>query len=166
MNRTPLRNRFFRRSRHLAPPTLGLAAVLACLVVAMPDDPALAADLGSDKPTVPHAADDAMTRESMADLNRAEPASPAVTSMTPIRPTPSRVHARVDSKDFVPRHQNPRHRPVVRSSPKTGQTQAAGQASRRRNPAVRFVYWWNGWVIRTFHTKIGTVLLGKVGAKA
>ena len=36
---------------------------------------------------------------------------------------------------------------------------------RRRNLVVKFVYWWNGWVIRTFHTKFGTVLLGTVGAE-
>ncbi len=43
---------------------------------------------------------------------------------------------------------------------------APAPAPRRRNPVVGFVYWWNGWVVRTFHTKVGTVMLGTIGAKS
>lgn len=37
---------------------------------------------------------------------------------------------------------------------------------KRRNPVSSFVYWWNGFVIKTFHTRVGTVMLGTIGAKS
>ena len=128
------------------------------------DATSVAADFGSENQPTPHAVDDALTRESMADLHPSGPAPSAVTPMTPIRPLPSRVHSRVDPKDFVSRPHHPRHHPVAHGDPKVGSKQVATRPPARRNPAARFVYWWNGWVIRTFHTKIGTVLLGTVGA--
>ncbi len=37
---------------------------------------------------------------------------------------------------------------------------------RNRAPLVSFIYWWNGWVVRTFHTRSGTVLYDTIGAKS
>ena len=58
-------------------------------------------------------------------------------------------------------HHRHRHPPAASSPPRM-----ATRTPRRRNPVVSFVYWWNGWVVRTFHTRTGTVLLDRVGAKA
>ena len=157
--------RFLRRCPRITASTLRAAAVMICLEVAAPDGTSVAADLGSDKQPTSHAVDDALTRESMADLNRAEPVSPPVTPMIPLRPTPSRVHARMDPKDFVPRHHGARHLSVAKKGAEPVQRQVVAHSNGHRNPAARFVYWSNGWVIRTFHTKVGTVLLGTVGAK-
>ncbi len=41
----------------------------------------------------------------------------------------------------------------------------AKKPARPRAPLVSFIYWWNGWVVRTFHTRSGTVLLDTIGAK-
>ena len=38
--------------------------------------------------------------------------------------------------------------------------------AKQRAPLVSFIFWWNGWVMRTFHTRSGTVLLDSVGAKS
>ncbi len=122
--------------------------------------PLLAANGSGEKPTAPAPTDEGFTRESMAELGRPEPA-PAPSG--PII-SPRIVRPEVDSKDFVPR----RHPQVRRVRPvSTHSRLAAVQAhpNRRRNPVVSFVYWWNGLVIRKFHTRFGTVLLGTVGAK-
>lgn len=35
----------------------------------------------------------------------------------------------------------------------------------RRNVFVSFIYAWNGWIIHTFHTTTGTVMLRRIGFK-
>ena len=158
------------RCRRATPSVLRTAAVLTFLFVAAPNGMFVAATLAAatlasdDNQSTAHSADDALTRENMADLGRPEPTPPPAGSMTPIPPTRSRVNSKMkphaDPKDFAPRHRQFRYRESTWDQP-----QIVVQKRAHRNPAVNFVYWWNGWVIRNFHTKFGTVLLGTVGAK-
>ena len=164
--RLPLSQAGFPRLRWRTPLAVRrLAAVLTFLVVASPAGIFVTASLASDdNQSAAHATDDALTRESMADLGRPGSTPPPTGPMTPIPPTRSRVNSKsrshVDPKDYAPRHRQFRYREPARDQP-----QVVIQKHTHRNPAASFVYWWNGWVIRNFHTKFGTVLLGTVGAK-
>ena len=65
-------------------------------------------------------------------------------------------------------HRHHRHRGKPRADTvvaANGGTIPARKPARQRAPLVSFIYWWNGWVVRTFHTRSGTVLLDTVGAK-
>ncbi len=101
--------------------------------------------------------EDGLTRDTLTE-STSPPHAPAPA------PAPVRTHTqrtRLNSKHFRSAHHTRRRR-HHRKSP----TQVVVAAPpRRRNPVVSFVYWWNGWVIKTFHTNVGTVMLGTVGAK-
>ena len=65
-------------------------------------------------------------------------------------------------------HHQHRHRAKSRSDTTVVANNATipvRKPARPRAPLVSFIYWWNGWVVRTFHTRSGTVLLDTVGAK-
>ncbi len=100
-----------------------------------------------------------LTRDSLSDANLTQTRAPRTANHSTAR----RRRARTDPKDFVASrpHRHPRE---ARQS--GSRVAATSPTTKRRNPAASFVYWWNGWVIRTFHTKFGTVLLGTVGAKS
>ncbi len=94
------------------------------------------------------------------EFDAPEPAPFAPATAASIDPTSDEAHARAVAR---------RHRRLLRRQ----QQQAAqnppqvivAKPPKHRNPAERFVYWWNGWVIRNLHTKVGTVMLGTVGAE-
>ena len=112
---------------------------------------------GEDPP--PANPDDGLTRETFTDPNA--PAHPPEPTHTVAHAHRRRTHLR--SKNYVSVHHARRHH---RTAKNPARIVASSRPPRRRNPVVRFVYWWNGWVIRTFHTKFGTVLLGTVGAES
>ena len=133
-----------------------LTALLACLLVAgnhglLAANPA-APDL---KPASPEPMmEDGFTRESLSEINAPE-------SIPPTDPP--------ESPASLPRHhhalvRHPRH--ARHLSPTHGETREAAVKPHHRNPVESFVYAWNGWVIRTFHTKTGTVLFDRIGARA
>ena len=66
-------------------------------------------------------------------------------------------------------HHHRRHRGTAHYSATAvasrGATIPVRKPARPRAPLVSFIFWWNGWVMRTFHTRSGTVLLDTVGAK-
>ena len=98
-----------------------------------------------------------LTRDSLSDASLASTPSKRPATVTAAR----RPTATTDPKDFASVHSHHRHHEVRQTRPQVVVT----KGSKHRNPVVGFVYWWNGWVIRTFHTKFGTVLLGTIGAK-
>ena len=108
-----------------------------------------------DTPPSPLSIDGGFTRETLQEFDAPEPAPfAAVPTVT------------VQESDQPVRY---RHRPQVRRQRQVTQSQpqvVVVKAAPRRNPVESFVYWWNGWVVRTFHTRNGTVLLDKIGAKA
>ncbi len=101
---------------------------------------------------------DGLTRDTFTDLTP-QPHPPAPAN-APVRTRTKRT--RLDSKDFLSVHHTAHHRVHAKKRTQV----AATQPVRRRNPVVGFVFWWNGWVLKTFHTKVGTVMLGTVGAKS
>ena len=108
----------------------------------------------------PNPPEEGLTRDTFTDPST-PPKAPAPSS------SPRRTHTKrtqLDSKDFLSVHHARRHHGAARN--RTRVAAAAPRPPRRRNPVVGFVYWWNGWVMRTFHTKIGTVMLGTIGAKS
>lgn len=115
---------------------------------------------GEDPP--PTSPDDGLTRETFTDPNT--PAHPPEPKHTSGRARTRRTH--LDSKDFLSVHHAHRHERAARKTATVASAASPSHPSRRRNPVVRFVYWWNGWVIRTFHTKVGTVMLGTIGAQS
>ena len=98
---------------------------------------------------------DGLTRDSLSDFGTPEP-GPAVQPVSVVSPV---ARARMHSHRLV------RHR-AVHPQPVHSAIRVVKHAPARRNLAVSFVYWWNGWVIRTFHTTDGTVMLKRIGAKA
>ena len=75
------------------------------------------------------------------------------------RPSPPNVQPRRSSGVV-------RYRPALRTRPVMRAAAAARwQPPGRRNVFVSFIYAWNGWVIHTFHTTTGTVLLRRIGFK-
>ncbi len=153
-------------------------ALLAGLLAVNPGGalPARAADTGDPKPTPPAHAEEGFTRESLDSLGRPEPtpapSGPIVSQRvaTAHVVAPRAARSQVDSKDFPARSKASTpivHRVRIHSGAKREEAHIVVAKSRspRRNPVVSFVYWWNGFVIRTFHTKNGTVLLNRIGAK-
>ena len=117
-----------------------------------------------EKPTAPvHSMETGFTRESMEALGKTEPeAKPVVArKRTAIRAKRLR---RLRQKRYAARQRRLR-RVRARQQQRQAQPSAVVKASRRRNPVESFIYGWNGWVMDTFHTKFGTVLLGTIGAK-
>ena len=96
--------------------------------------------------------DDGLTRDSLSDHGNQE-------SIPPTDPPVPSVGAMHHRKRSV-RHYHRSHFLAAHQ-----QSEVAVVKKNRRNPVESFVYAWNGWVIRTFHTKTGTVLLGHIGAK-
>ena len=97
---------------------------------------------------------DGLTRDSLSDFGAPEPA-PAVQSVPVGSPV---ARARTHSRTFTHHH-------AVRRRPVRSSIRVVKRVPARRNPVASFVYWWNGWVIRTFHTTSGTVMLNHIGAK-
>ena len=100
--------------------------------------------------------DDGLTRDSLNDFGAPEPA-PLVEPVPVVSPV---AHIRAHS------HRLARRRVAHRHTSVRTPIRVVKSAPVHRGPVVGFVYWWNGWVIRTFHTTNGTVFLKRVGAKA
>ena len=145
--------RFVARGRRAAR-LAAAATLLACFFVEATHGAPARAD---DKPLLSN--DDGFTRESLTEFDAPEPAPFALAPAASVDEMASEGHAR----RMAARRRHRLHR--QQASQNTPQVVVAKPA-KRRNPAESFVYWWNGWVIRTFHTKAGTVLLASVGAKA
>ncbi len=134
----------------MAAPSLrsSLAVILALLAAALP---LRAAPLSP----APAWSDGGLTRDSIAEATRPQP-SPSAKG----RRTSARRRTQTDPKDFGGSAVASRQaRPASPLPVVTVQKRA------NRSPVTGFIYWWNGWVIRTFHTRVGTVLLGTIGAK-
>ncbi len=131
--------------------------VLVCLFLANGNLLADPPSDGSEKPPAQLPADEGLTRDSLNDPSLQAPATSAVKAAAATRTTLDRSGARplAHHRRHHRHHLKPAQEPPV----------VAIHARPRRHPVVRFVYWWNGWVIRKFHTHIGTVLLGTVGAE-
>ncbi len=148
----PSPNRRFLR----APFALGAAALLACFLSAIPAGvSAPPSSLGED-PQSGLLGDDGFTRETLTEFNAPEPAAFATVSTASVQAMHRRHYARTAA----------RHRRQLQRE-RSGQSmpQVVVKSTPRRNPVESFVFWWNGWVINTFHTKVGTVMLGTIGAK-
>ncbi len=102
--------------------------------------------------------DGGFTRETLMEFDAPEPAPFAPVPTASVQSTDESTRAYSAARR---RRHTRRHRQVAKSPAAVVVVKAAP----RRNPVSSFVYWWNGWVIRTFHTKIGTVMLDKIGAK-
>ena len=133
---------------------------LACLLITVPAGFAAAAPAaGNNSTPVPLLGDDGFTRESLQEFD-APPSEPV-----PLVPAPavSSDEPPASSARVVRHHHHARHQqPASPEQPRD----VVVKASHRRNPVESFIYWWNGWVIRNFHTRDGTVLLDKIGAQS
>ena len=143
------------------PIKLGMIALLACSMGVSSGGAADTATTDDKHPATP-AADDGFTRESMAELGRP---APTPVPKGGIAASTRRKHAEIDSKDFVAVHYPVRHHRVAREKPEKPQITVVKHKP-HRNAVVSFVYWWNGLVIRRLHTKVGTVMLGTIGAQS
>lgn len=133
----------------------GVVALLACLLLAIPSG---ASAVGDDKAPAPLAADDGFTRETLSEFDAPEPAPFAPAAAASVETAPDGR----DSQAAAHHHRRSlRHHPAGHDPSQT----VVIRAVPRRSPVASFVYWWNGFVIKTFHTKVGTVMLGTVGAK-
>ncbi len=134
----------------------GIVALFVCLSIAIPAAfSAPASTLGEEQSGL--LADDGFTRETLTDFNAPEPAPFAAVPAASVEAMHRRHYAKAAARH---RRQLRSERAAQNSSPVIVVKSAA-----RRNPLQSFVYWWNGWVINTFHTKVGTVMLGTIGAK-
>ena len=83
--------------------------------------------------------------------------------------TVARTSKKTKSYATISRHRY-RHRSKSRShdalTASNNRTTPPRRTTLNRAPLVSFIYWWNGWVVRTFHTRSGTVLLDSIGAKS
>ena len=111
---------------------------------------------GNDRAAGTLPADDGLLREGLNQSSHPQAAPILVIK-------PAAAPASQSLRPLVRHHARTQH-PVAH--PMKKQSALAARTVKPRSPVVSFVYWWNGWVIRTFHTKVGTVLLGTVGAKA
>ena len=139
------------------PPPSSVLALLASLLLAIPTGfSSPPSSLGED-PQSPLLSYDGFTRETLADFNAPEPAAFRTLSTASVEATHRRHYAKTAA----------RHRRQLRRE-RSGQPmpQVVVKGAPRRNPVQSFVYWWNGFVINTFHTKVGTVMLGTIGAKS
>ena len=149
--------------RRGAPRFLLLGLAWSALLIGVPGAGSRGAETtdpaAANKAPAPNTPDDGFTRESMAELGRPQPTPPprhgSVAATT-------RKSTQLDPKDFASVHHRSTHR---RTAPARAQVTVVKRQP-RRNPVVSFVYWWNGFVLRTFHTKNGTVMLKTIGAKA
>lgn len=137
------------------PSAVGIVALLACFLMAIPAGFSATPSL-DDNPQPALLGDDGFTRETLTDFNAPEPPAFAAVSTASVEETHRRHYAKTAA----------RHRRQLRRG-RSGQSmpQVVVKSAPRRNPVQSFVYWWNGWVINTFHTKVGTVMLGTIGAK-
>ena len=114
------------------------------------------APANSGKPAVASPGDEGLLREGLGESSHSQSAPVAVALPVPSQPKHATRVA----------HYRPRgHRHHVRLKPDRPRSIAVRSHS-RRNPVVSFIYWWNGLVIRKLHTKVGTVMLGTVGAQS
>ncbi len=134
----------------------GIVAMFVCLWMAIPTAlTAPATPLGEEQSAL--LVDDGFTRETLKELTAPEPAPFATVPTASVEAMHRRHYAKTAA----------RHRRELRRE-RAGQSPSqvvVVKAAPRRNPVQSFVYWWNGWVIDTFHTKVGTVMLGTIGAK-
>ena len=156
-----LRKRTRRYLQHKEGTWISLTAIALSICLLATDPAANLVSAAEPTPAQPAAhapAEDGFTRESMAALGQPDPA-PVPTG--PIV-SPPVVRSLVDSRHHVIRHRHAMHVQRVRM---VSRVAAIRLRPHRRNPVVSFVYWWNGFLIRRFHTKFGTVMLHTVGAK-
>lgn len=144
------------RCRRLGAWTRRFLAAIACCAAAFSGglNAAGPAPRG-DTPPSPLSIDGGFTRETLMEFDAPEPAPFAAVPNVSVEEADQPTH-------FRHRHRTKRH-------PQTTQGQPSAvviKAPPKRNPVESFVYWWNGLIVRTFHTRNGTVLLDKIGAKA
>ena len=158
--------RLAAHARRTVPPASGKAVLFACCLFTSQAGLSAAASSADDvdKPAAAQPAEDDFTRESMAELGRPPAPTPAPVAATARHSYPHARRARPDPKDAVVHHVRFRRREPEESKPQVA-TQTHARTHSHRNPVASFIYGWNGWVIRTFHTRFGTVLLGTVGAQ-
>ncbi len=121
--------------------------------------------------------DDGLTRESIAAISRPETAHPAGPAKGAAKPTASTPTAEPESTPTATRrrhrllvsttgrhHRRWRHRHIARHTQEATPPPASPQTRLRRTFVVKFVTWWNGMVVRNFHTRFGTVKLDSWGA--
>ena len=108
-----------------------------------------------ETPPSPLSIDGGFTRETLMEFDAPEPAPFAAVPTVSVEETDQPA-------SFRHRHRTKRHSRAIQSQPSVVVIKAAP----KRNPVESFVYWWNGWVVRTFHSRNGTVMLDKIGAKA
>ena len=146
--------KFLRRAARL---WLAAVVFLACFLGEIPKGVSdTAPSPRDDRPLL--SAEDGFTRESLMEFDAPEPApfapAPAASVATGSEDSPA-------GRGAARRRRRLRRRQAAQTPPPV----VVVQVPRHRNPVEGFVYWWNGWVIRNLHTKIGTVMLGTVGAK-
>ena len=108
------------------------------------------------KPTGLNPAEDGLLREGLNESSHPQAAPVLVIK-------PSSVPKPQSGRTTTLRQTRVQH-PVVHTA--KNQPTSTLRPAKPRSPVISFVYWWNGLVIKTFHTKIGTVMLGTIGAKA
>lgn len=126
-------------------------AVLVCLAYGCGDITAAQAPVQSETPPdATFSTDGGLTRNSLEEAAQAPP------------PVSSRPPRRV-RREVVVRSRRDSRAVERQSRPSSGVVRY--RQPRRRNLFVSFVYAWNGWVIHTFHTTKGTVMLKRIGFK-
>ena len=110
--------------------------------------------LGGEQPAL--LGDDGFTRETLTDFNAPEPAPFTAIPAASVEAAHRRHYAKTAA-----RHR----RQLQQERAGQGASSIVVKAAPHRNPVESFVFWWNGWVINTFHTKVGTVMLNSIGAK-
>ena len=152
----PWRGSLDRRSPN-ASTVLRVLAGLLCLLIVVPNG--FSAPANNQTPA-PLLGDDGFTRESLQEFD-APPAEPAPLVKAPAASV-DESSASSSASVVIRRHHRARHhQEATPDQPRD----VVVKAAHRRNPVESFVYWWNGWVIRNFHTRNGTVLLDKIGAQ-
>ena len=124
--------------------------------------------------------DDGLTRESIAAISRPDPVratpppktaatnmtakSTSTTTTTAKSTAATRRRTRLLATTSARHHRQWRHRHLARQHEDATPPAPTPAVHPRRNLVVRFVVWWNGMVIRNFHTRFGTVKLDSWGA--
>ena len=122
----------------------------------------------------PSGSGDGLTRDA---LDAAPVATPAANAPAPLTTTASRRSTRRTatggrkSQTYATfshhrRHRRAKRREATQVASASFSAKRKPAAAKPRAPLVSFIYWWNGWVVRTFHTRSGTVLLDTIGAKS
>ena len=154
----------FVRPGHPVLSLFGRAVLVGCLLIghtaaaidAVPSSPP-----GTAKGAPSFPVEDGLTRQSLTDP-QSQPAPPTT---VPASTAPGLAARRATAARARAFRRHRRRLAHVHHAPSGPRVTIFKTAPRRRNPAARFVYWWNGWVIRTLHTKVGTVMLGTIGAQ-